>query len=535
MKLSIITVVSRWSPTSAGGTIHNFKRSSGSFAANVKPREFYCTMKNFNMNDILKAHPGIQRDVNHEKFDEMELQGATQKLGAIFQACRHISFIVTEPADRGKDSLIREFSPGAENIFGYAKEDIVGKSVSLLHRQEEIDRFPELQQMILSGESWSDMVQLRRKGGEMFPAHITVYPYEDPGSGRIFTLGVSIDISELAELHEKLLATEKRYQSLLQELNAGVWQIDRDARTMMVNTKMTEIMGYDEKEMLGKQIFAFMDQEERQTAAGYLESIKNFERKEYEHTLTRKDGRKVRLHLSVTPLKGQDGQYAGALAGVRDITREKDAEEKLQRSNLIDSHSMRSAMLKNMLSILGTKSTETEAHCRRLQDMALAIGRAIGLNDEELGELSLLASLHDIGKASISEDLLLKPGKLTEREWEIMKKHAERGCKALSATDEFAHIAQLVKHHHEHWDGSGYMGVKGEDIPLLSRIIAIVDAYDAMTQERPYNATPKTKEAAVEELQQCAGSQFDPELVEIFIDNIAAVTESSSELQASFY
>lgn len=128
-----------------------------------------------------------------------------------------------------------------------------------------------------------------------------------------------------------------------------------------------------------------------------------------------------------------------------------------------------------------------------------------------------MISLHDIGEINISKEILTKNGPLTGEEWEIIKKHPETGYRIVRATEEFAHVAEEILSHHEHWDGSGYpQGLKGKEIPLLARITAIADAYEVMSTGRAYKKTMVESEV-VAELKRCAGSQFDPELIEIFL------------------
>ena len=140
------------------------------------------------------------------------------------------------------------------------------------------------------------------------------------------------------------------------------------------------------------------------------------------------------------------------------------------------------------------------------------------LTDAQLNELELLSTLHDIGKIGINDNILNKPGKLTEDEWVDMKKHPEIGYRIAMTTPELVPIADYILSHHEHWDGSGYpQGSKREEIPLLSRIIAVADAYDAMTSDRPYRRA-MTKNAAIEEIKKNAGTQFDPYIAELFLN-----------------
>jgi len=193
------------------------------------------------------------------------------------------------------------------------------------------------------------------------------------------------------------------------------------------------------------------------------------------------------------------------------------ADEKMYQDKLTKIKSAKNKFVKNLLSTLGTKSAETKEHAVRMTKLSLELGEKIGLKHDELNQLNLLATLHDIGKVMISEDILKKPGELNKDEWEIMKKHSEKGASIVSSTEEFASISEYILHHHEHWDGSGYPdGLKETEIPLLSRLIAIVDAYDVMTNRRTYKE-PLSKEEALQEIKRCSGTQFDPYLADDFI------------------
>lgn len=211
------------------------------------------------------------------------------------------------------------------------------------------------------------------------------------------------------------------------------------------------------------------------------------------------------------------------VAVIRDGTRRvedavREASESMRTKKLMNQSSQKSSLLDSLTQTLTESDYETEEHVERTREMAIRLGKALSLSDGELGKLALLAVLHDIGKIAIPHSILLKPGKLTDAEWEIMKTHTEKGYRIASASKELKPIGEYILHHHERWDGAGYPGgLAGDEIPLLSRIITVVDSHDVMVHDRPYHRA-MSGEAAEAELRRCSGTQFDPKLVEVFLE-----------------
>ena len=197
------------------------------------------------------------------------------------------------------------------------------------------------------------------------------------------------------------------------------------------------------------------------------------------------------------------------------------AEESMYKQKLLESRSAHSSIIASIKVIMFEKSQETEAHAERLVQLSKSIGLAMFLTDDQLKELELLSTLHDIGKMSMPADILSKTGSLSTEEWREMKKHPEVGFRIAQATSELVPIAKYILCHHERWDGKGYpQGLIGEKIPLLSRILAVVDAFDAMTNDRSYRVA-MTKEEVIEEIRRGSGTQFDPDITQLFLNLIS--------------
>ncbi len=198
----------------------------------------------------------------------------------------------------------------------------------------------------------------------------------------------------------------------------------------------------------------------------------------------------------------------------------KEAEDRMYRHKLIENQSARSSIIASLGKALKERDYETKEHTKRMKKYSFLFGKVLNLPDSKLDELSLLSTLHDIGKISIPDNIILKPGKLNKTEWKIMSKHSEIGYRIALSSPDLAHIAKFILYHHERWDGKGYpYGLAGHEIPIISRIISIVDAYDAMISDRPYRkALPKEK--AIDELKKNSGSQFDPGLIDTFLSKL---------------
>jgi HD-GYP domain-containing protein (c-di-GMP phosphodiesterase class II) len=195
----------------------------------------------------------------------------------------------------------------------------------------------------------------------------------------------------------------------------------------------------------------------------------------------------------------------------------KEAEDRMYRHKLLHGKNAHNTIIASLSKNISNPDGSPGKQIRNITDIAIKLGEAVSLSDRELDELKLVAELHDLGEKSIPQSILQKQGRLTCEEWEIMKMHAEKGSQIAESTKQLSFISDYIRHHHENWDGSGYPdGLSGLQIPKLSRIISIIDAYNGMTRDSTYKQKLSHSEA-LDEIKRCAGTQFDPELAKVFV------------------
>ena len=202
--------------------------------------------------------------------------------------------------------------------------------------------------------------------------------------------------------------------------------------------------------------------------------------------------------------------------------------DQLEREALQESarqYEREAAVTETLIAAVAARDAYTADHSREVVNHAIAVARRLGLSEQETADVSRVAMLHDVGKISIPDAILMKPGPLDEDEWEVMRKHPIYGEKLISKAPGLEHLAPAIRAEHERWDGTGYPdGLAGDKIPLASRITLVCDAYHAMITDRPYRRA-HSREEAWGELMLHAGTQFDPDVVEALLQTLAEENE----------
>jgi putative two-component system response regulator len=193
---------------------------------------------------------------------------------------------------------------------------------------------------------------------------------------------------------------------------------------------------------------------------------------------------------------------------------------------------VQSSICRGLNQLLDLKDLNTGTHSTRIGETAVRVSVALGLDEDDQRDIEIACTLHDIGKIGVPDRILRKPGRLSEEEWGEMRRHPELGWAILRLFPGLEDVSLYVLHHHERWDGGGYPGgLTGEQIPLGARVVAVVDAWDAMVSPRAYRAVVDGAEA-LRRLRDESGSHFDPEITSVFCEMIEAETRSGESLPA---
>jgi PAS domain S-box-containing protein len=328
-----------------------------------------------------------------------------------------------------------------------------------------------------------------------------------------------------------LLAAEAELERYFEESLELLWTADMTGRLLRVNPAWKRCLGHPAEAMCGRPLTEFIHARDRDSAAAEILSIADGSRANI--TVSSRfetlEGGQVWLEWSArsSPTDGMIHGFAHDISAQRHAEQQRNSEAKrleaMVDERTRDLNEARSETLQ-LLAVAGEyRDDETSQHTERVGSMSAEIGQRMGLSKESVALLRDAAPLHDIGKLAIPDRVLLKPGRLTEEEQELMQTHTVLGARLLfgSRSPALQLAGVVAESHHEWWDGNGYpLGLIGSDIPLVGRIVAVADVFDALTHDRPYKpAWPVDQAVAL--IRSSADTQFDPRVVEAFLSIVA--------------
>lgn len=311
--------------------------------------------------------------------------------------------------------------------------------------------------------------------------------------------------------------TRKRYslfQTLMDNIPDLIYIKDKNNCYIMVNKSMANFFGKEPGELIGKTDFDIAaEKSARESFKDDTDIIKSGKQiiNKTEKIIS-SSGKEFWVSCSKIPWYDQKGKIMGTMGISRDITKSKEATEQLL------SKKTQEAVISSYKKKLKKRYLRDDKVLNKIQGYAVGIGERLNLSKLKLEELRLLMNLHDIGKLALADEILSKTGSLNKEEWKIIKKLPEIGYRIAESSEQLKPIAEAILSHHEWYNGKGYpRGIKGEDIPILSRISFLVNSFEAMTSNRPYRKK-MTYNEAINEIKKYSGKQFDPKVVDIFLN-----------------
>jgi len=314
-----------------------------------------------------------------------------------------------------------------------------------------------------------------------------------------------------------LLDSEAQFRLLAENASDMIARLSTSGLILYISPASQTVLGYTPEELIGTSTFDIIHEEDRQDAKNHFKEKPLDETYTTTYRALRKDGSYVWLETSARAILDRiSGLTIEVQSASRDITERKKSEEALQdaHKHLQEAYER---TIEGWVRALDLRDKETEGHSQRVTEITLRVAQTFGFSEEELAHIRRGALLHDMGKMAISDEILQKKGPLNEVEWEKMRRHPMYAYEMLSPIEYLRPALDIPFCHHERWNGSGYpRGLKEIEIPLVARLFAIVDVWDALCSDRPYRDKLPLQEV-IAYLREKSGQLFDPKLVDIFL------------------
>ncbi len=410
------------------------------------------------------------------------------------------------------DGQIKFWNQGCENIYKMSRKEVLGKRIQdLILANEEIPLFESIVTEIVTKKRPIVPLEWKTRGTNGQPNNIytIMFPVLQDGKCREVCC-LSFDISSINGLQADLNQLELKYKELFDNSTDLLAIMDQTGKILSINHSFADFLGLPLEKAKSMRLAELLPENEMELLWHELEKIVQGRAKEpIEFIWQKPNGNEGVVELNMR-LLSQNGNQQSILLIARDMTSRRELEHDLQESYR--------QIIATLVNFINANDIFTGKHSQRLVKHCSVMADLLGLPTGKKRELQVAAILHDVGKIQIPRSILKKFGILSEEERKILHKHAEFGANAVKKIPRFFRISKIIKYHHERFDGTGYPdGLVGEAIPIEARILAVVDAFDAMISDRPYRKSLGIGMAFCE-LKAGRGTQFDPNVVDVFIE-----------------
>lgn len=450
---------------------------------------------------------GVSRDITDRKKAEKALQESEQKYRQLVENAGAVIFALD------KEGTITYLSPAFKSAFGRDPSKAIGRSFAPFAHHEDLPEIMRRTAKVFSGLPDTEPLECRVVlpwSGEFRWMRVYSQPIFN-GDSVVGLQGIMVDITDRKQAEEALRVSEERFRHLIDTTSDWVWEMDEHGVYTYVSPKIHEILGYLPEEVLGRASSEIMSSRSANRMAKAIGSpaTSGIPFRFVETTFVHKNGHHVTAEISGVPFFNDAGRVVRGYRGIaRDITQRKQAEEQIQQSyrNL---QKMLEGTIQAITMMVETRDLYTAGHQQRVTQLACAIGQEMGLSNEQIQMIQMAGRLHDLGKIFIPIEILSKPGQLTEMEHAIIKTHPKASYDILKNIEFPWPVADIVLQHHERVNGSGYpSGLRGEEIMIEARILAVSDVVEAMSSHRPYRPALGV-EKALKEIVQNKGILYD--------------------------
>jgi PAS domain S-box-containing protein len=408
------------------------------------------------------------------------------------------------------------FNDSMSRILGYPAEELMGMNNRALTDKENAKKlFQAFNKVYNTGKPTKefDWEIIGKDGAKRYIEASVSLLRDSSGKAKGFR-GIVRDITERMKVLEELQRSEEKYRTILEDIREGYYEVDLSGNFTFFNDTVCRVMGYSRDELMGMNNRQYTDKEElKKIFDAYNRVYATGEpNKEVTWQITGKDGAKRHIEGFISLLKDPSGNPKGFRGIAHDITERKLAEAKLQQTL----ESLKKAVgttISVLISALESRDPYTAGHQSNSASLACAIAAEMGLCHDKIEGILMAGCIHDIGKLAIPAEILTKPTKLTNLEYSLIKEHPQCGFEMLKDVESPWPLAQIVYQHHERLNGSGYpRNLKGDEIIMEARIMAVADVVEAMGSHRPYRAALGI-EAALEEIEKNRGTLYDADVV----------------------